>query len=166
MFSCTTIICDCFSTSIETPPQHGFWTLQQYLLVTKIVDYALFFWFARIKRSYGWPIDSTFWPVNKALIWALSVRARIAIVNNDSSFHVRFSNISADFRLTNYGVPPRIERPTMLKWNSRHMTSCAEETGDHLLRSDFCTNNFRWIWLGFKDATLDCCFVSGSYSQI
>ena len=64
---------------------------------------------------------------------------------------LRFSNFSEDFRQTNCGVPLRIDRPTMLKWNSRHMTSFAEETGHHLLRSDFSTNNFRWIWLEFKD---------------
>ena len=40
----------CFSTPIETPPKHGFWTLQQYLLMTKIV--AFFSWCARIKRSH------------------------------------------------------------------------------------------------------------------
>ena len=44
-------------------------------------------------------------------------------------------------------VPLRIDRATMLQWNSRHMTSFAEETGHHLLRSDFSTNNFCWIWL-------------------
>ena len=29
------------------------------------------------------------------------------------------------------------------KWNSRHMTSFAEETGEHLHRSASFTNNFR-----------------------
>ena len=49
-------------------------------------------------------------------------------------------------------IPFRSDRPMLLTWNSRHMTSFADETGDHLLRSDFSTNNFRWIWLGFKDS--------------
>ena len=31
-------------------------------------------------------------------------------------------------------------RPAMLKWNSRQMTSFAAETGHHLLRSAFSTN--------------------------
>ena len=34
------------------------------------------------------------------------------------------------------GVPFRIDCPTMLKWNSRHMTSFAEEIGDHLLPNE------------------------------
>ena len=79
------------------------------------------------------------------------MRARIAMVNNDSSSLVRFSNFSEDFRPINCGVPVRIQRPTKIKWNSRHRTSFAKATGHHLLRSDFFTNKFRWIWLGFKD---------------
>ena len=78
------------------------------------------------------------------------MRARIAMLKNDSS-SIRSSNFSEDFRQTNCGVALRIDRPTMLKWNSRHMTSFAEETAHHLLRSDFSINNFRWIRLGFKD---------------
>ena len=31
------------------------------------------------------------------------------------------------------------------------MTSFAEETGDHLLRSASSTDDFRWIWLVFED---------------
>ena len=73
------------------------------------------------------------------------VRARIAMVKNDSCSHVRCLNFSKDFRQTNYAVPFRIDRPAMLKWNSRHMTSFAEETGYHLLRGDFPTNNFQRI---------------------
>ena len=76
------------------------------------------------------------------------MRARIAMANNDS-YLVRFSNFSEDITQTNCGVPLRIDRPA--KWNSRHMTSFAAETGRHSLRSDFSTNNFRWIWFGCKD---------------
>ena len=72
------------------------------------------------------------------------------MVNNDSSSLVRFSNFSEDFRQTNCGVPLRIDRPTMLKWNSRHMTSFEEERG-HQLWSASSTNNFRWVWLVFED---------------
>ena len=57
------------------------------------------------------------------------VRAHIAVMNNDSSSLVRLLNFSEDFWQTNCGVPLRIDRPTMVKWNSRHMTSFAEETG-------------------------------------
>ena len=78
-------------------------------------------------------------------------RARIVMVNNDSSSLVRFSNFAEVLRQTNCGVPLRIDRPTMLKRNSYHMTSLAEETGHYFLRSDFTTNNLRWIWLGFRN---------------
>ena len=71
------------------------------------------------------------------------VRARVIIVNNDLSSLVRFSNYSEGFRQLNCGVLLRMDRPTMVKWNSRHISSLAEETGHHLLRSDFSTNNFR-----------------------
>ena len=57
------------------------------------------------------------------------VRARIVMVNNDSTSLVRFWNFSEDFRQTNCGVALIIDRPTMLKWNSLQMTSLAEETG-------------------------------------
>ena len=79
------------------------------------------------------------------------VRARIAMVSNKSSSLVRFSNFGEDFRQTNCGVSLRIDRRTMLNWNSRHMTSFAEETGHHLIQSASSANNFRWIWLVFEE---------------
>ena len=79
------------------------------------------------------------------------VRARIVMLNNDSSSGACLSNCSEDVRQTKCGVPFRIDRHTMFKWNSHHMTSFAEKTGHHLHQSDFSTNNFHWIWLGFKD---------------
>ena len=69
------------------------------------------------------------------------------VIENDSSSAVGFANFSEDFRQTNSRLPLRIDRPTLLKWNSGHMTHSAEETGDHLLRSASCANNFCWIWL-------------------
>ena len=57
--------------------------------------------------------------------WSQCVRARIAMAHNDSSSHVRFSNFFEDFRQTTWGVTLRIDRPTLLKWNSRLMTSFA-----------------------------------------
>lgn len=83
------------------------------------------------------------------------VRARIVMVHNDSSSLVRFSNFSEDFRQTNGGVPLRIDRPTLLKRNSRHTTSFAEEIGDHLLRR---------IWLVLEDPHGRFLFFSGSYA--
>ena len=52
-----------------------------------------------------------------------------------------------EFRQINCFVPLRIDRPTMLKWNSCHFTSFAEETGGRLLRNVSSRSNFRWIWL-------------------
>jgi len=80
-----------------------------------------------------------------ALRWC--VRARIVMVHKDPPNLVRFSNFSEDFTQTNCGVPTRIDRPSLLKRNSRHMTSSTEETGDHLIWSASFTNYFRWIWL-------------------
>ena len=62
-----------------------------------------------------------------------------------SKYSKYFRASSEDFGQTNCGVPLRIERATMLKWHSRHMTSFAEETGDHLLGSVSFTNDFRWL---------------------
>ena len=55
------------------------------------------------------------------------------------------------FQISPKTLGKQIVRPTMLKWNSRHMTSFVEETGDHLLLSVSSTNNFRLIWLVLKD---------------
>ena len=157
MFWCTAIICVCFTTPIETSPKYVFWTLQQYLLVTKIVDNAFFSWCAGIKRGHWCLVRAVRWMTCKLEVLAGKkgadlirfVKAHIAIVYNDSSSLVRLSNFSEDFRQTDCGVPLRIDRPTMLKWNSSHMASFVEETGHHFLRSDLSTNNFHWIWLRF-----------------
>uniref|UniRef100_A0A0K2TFH4 Uncharacterized protein n=1 Tax=Lepeophtheirus salmonis TaxID=72036 RepID=A0A0K2TFH4_LEPSM len=89
------------------------------------------------------------------------VRTRIFMVNNDSYSLVRCSNFSKDFRQTNCDIPLRTDCHTMLKWNSRHMTSFAEETGDHLLRSASTTNTFRWIWFVFEDPHNQLLFCFG-----
>uniref|UniRef100_A0A0K2UYK5 Uncharacterized protein n=1 Tax=Lepeophtheirus salmonis TaxID=72036 RepID=A0A0K2UYK5_LEPSM len=86
------------------------------------------------------------------------VRARIVIVNNDPSSLVRFSNFSEDFRQTNCDVPLIIDRPMMLKWNSRHMTNFAGETGDHLLQSA----SFVGFGLSSNTYMVVCCSVSDS----
>ena len=105
MFWCTTIICVCFSTPIETLPKHGFWTLQQHLLATKIVDHAFYSWCAEIKRS-NW-VPSQDCTADDSAIRRLGryVRARTSMVNKDSSSLVSFSNFPEDFRQTNCGVP-------------------------------------------------------------
>jgi len=45
----------------------------------------------------------------------------------------RLLNASEDFRQTNCGVPFGIDRLTLSKRKSRHMTSLTEEPGKHLL---------------------------------
>ena len=55
-FPCAQTNCpSTFSTPIETPPKHGFSTLQQHLLATKIVDHEFFSWCSGIKRSHWVP---------------------------------------------------------------------------------------------------------------
>ena len=113
----------------------------------------IFSWYAGTKRShwmpglYGeWPINSTFWPVKKALGWA-------------DVWELALSWWPMIRLIKQIVVPLRINHPTMLKWNSRHLTRFAEETG-HLLWSDFFRNSFLWIWFD----TDNCCFVSGSFA--
>ena len=54
------------------------------------------------------------------------------------------TNFSVDFRQTNCGVTLRIDRATFATWPA------LPKKQDHLLQSDFCTYNFRWIWLVFE----------------
>ena len=54
----------------------------------------------------------------KGAVLSRCVRARIVMVNNDSSSLVRFSNFYEEFRQSQCGVPLRIDRPTLLKWNT------------------------------------------------
>ena len=67
--------------------------------------------------------------------------------HDEQSSHVRYSNSCQEFRPTKCSVPLRIDRAMLLKWNSRYLSSFAEKTGDHFLRSAFSTNIFSWIWL-------------------
>jgi len=87
----------------------------------------------------GRPINSTFWPVKKALVWFAVWKL---MVHNVPSSLVRFSKLSKDFRQTNCGAPLRIDRHKLLKRNSRHMTSFTEKTATiwfevHLLQTTF-----------------------------
>ena len=78
----------------------------------------------------GWPISSTFWPVKKTWFEPMCENSHCHW-EQWFVFLVRFSNCREDFRQTNFGVALRIDRPTMLKWNSRHITSFTKQTGDH-----------------------------------
>ena len=139
----------CCPTLIETAPKNSFERFNS-IFWSKIVDYAFVSCCAEIKRSpwvlsqrctrnstiqrIGQSIRRWFEPMCESSHW---------LVNNDSSALVRFLNCYEDFWQTSAGLPLRIDRTTMLKCNSRHMTSFAEKAGYHLLRSDFSTNNFR-----------------------
>ena len=72
MFWCATIICASFSTAVETPPKHAFWTLQQYFLVPTI-SFFLICWNRKkplgcnLGLHGGCPIDSM--AGQKAMFW-------------------------------------------------------------------------------------------------
>ena len=78
------------------------------------------------------------------------VRARIAMVNNESSSLVRFSNFSEEIVVYNSGL-------TVLhcfRGTVAHMTSFVEETGDYLLRSYFPQISFVRFGSGSKTHTV------------
>ena len=87
----------------------------------------------------GWRINSTFWPGE--LSWwimfrLLSLVFRTCAKNLGKQIWVYYSELT-DLRCS----------------SGRHITSLAEETGDHLLRSASSLNkNFRWIWIVFEDS--------------
>ena len=105
------------------------------------------------------------WPCNVAQVEQSSHDqfCRRNSVPFDSSSLVRSSNFSADYRQTNCGVILRIDRPTLLKWNSRHMINFVEKIGDHLWSASYTLFGFG---SSSKTHTVNCCFVSGSYAQI
>ena len=88
------------------------------------------------------------------------------MLNNDSSSLVRFSNFFEDIRQTNCGVTLGIDRPMMLKWNSRHMTSFAIKQDTIYFEVIFAQTTIVGFEPGSKTHTMDCCFLSGSYAQI
>ena len=114
--------------------------LKRHLLATKIVDHAFFCWSAGIKRSHSWPINSTFWPVNKALIWAdvweLALPCWTMIRPLLYVFWISPKSLGKQIVMCHSEL-------IVLRWSSG--------TGDHLLRQASSTNNFRWIWLGCED---------------
>ena len=109
----------------------------------------------------GWPINSKFWPVNKALIWA-DVR-QLAL---PCWTMIRLSLFVFRIPPSTFGEQNVVYHSewTVLRcyeWNSRHMISFAEETGHHLLRSE---TTFVGFGSASKTHTMDCCFVSGLYA--
>jgi len=96
------------------------------------------------------------------LCWC--VRARIVLMHNVPSSLVWSSNFSENTTWhTNCGVPLRIDRPTLLKRNSRHMTSFTEETGDPLIPRASSSINFRWLKVVFEDDCRLFCFPHKSF---
>ena len=96
----------------------------------------------------GWPINSTFWPVNKALIWADVWELAL-------SWWTMIRLLLVVFRISPQMLGKQILvyhlELTVPRCSSGHMTSFAEEIDHHLHRSDFSTNYFRWSWLVFED---------------
>ena len=155
MFWHTIIICVCFSTPIETPPKHGFWTLYQHLLATKIFDHAFFSWCAGIKRSHwvpsqGWTANSTFWPVRKALVWADVWELTLAwwtMMRNPLLFFWNSPKTLGKQIVVYHSELPVLwcSSGTVATWpvlQKTQVTFCFEV---------LLSNKFRWIWLGFKD---------------
>jgi len=59
-----------FFTPIETPPKYGFWTLQQNLQATKIVNNLFFSWCAEIERNHWVPNQGCIrWSIDLTTIW-------------------------------------------------------------------------------------------------
>ena len=168
MFLRTTIISVYFSTPIETPPKHGFWTLQQYLLLTKIVDHVFVCWCPWIKRSHwvlsqavrGWPIKLTFWPVKKALV---SADVWVLALSRWTMIRLLLFVFKISPKTSATVVPLRIDRlsGTVATWSvlqKKQATICFEVI--------FPQTQFAGFDSSSKTYTEVCCFVSGSYAQI
>ena len=112
-------------------------------------------WYAGIKRSHRLPSQGCTADHPSIRSFGRSKRRWFEPMYESPHCHGKqwfiFSCSFFEFLQRNCGVLLRMDRPTTLKCNSRYMTSFAEETGDHLPRSAFCTNNFRCIWLVFED---------------
>ena len=130
-----------FSTPIETTPKH----VQQDLLATKISDHSFFSWYVGIKTSHWVPSQGCM--ADDPTIGSHVEQWFVSLVS--------FSNFSEDFRQTNCSVQLRIDSPTMLNWNSHYMAKKQTEV-------IFPQTTF----VGFGSASKNCCFLSGSYSQI
>ena len=87
------------------------------------------------------------------------MRARIVMVNNALSSLVRFSNFSEDFRQTNCGVALKIDRPTMLKWNIRHMSRLQKKPATICFDVLLPRTTFVGFGLSSKTHMVDCCFI-------
>ena len=102
----------------------------------EIVDYTFFF-DVREKKGSGHSVSAVrpmthqfdVLACQKGADLSRSVRARIAVVSNDLSSLLHSSNFCEEIVVYHSELT--------VEWRSRHMTSNAEETGDHLLRSDF-----------------------------
>ena len=112
----------------------------------------IFSWCAAIKRSHWMPSQGSA-AVEPSIRFK---KVQITVDESELALPLRtmirlcFLNFSEDFRQTNCDVPLRIDRRTMLKWNSRYMSNFAEETAGHLLRSAFFTKNFPLVWFVFE----------------
>ena len=78
------------------------------------------------------------------------MRACFVVVKSDPSSVVGFPYFLEYNWQTNGCVPLRIDSFALLSWYDCNKSSFLDKTGDHLLGSALCSNNFYWIWLILK----------------
>ena len=103
---------------------------------------------AKSELCCGWPINSTFYRTKTSWLDRCA-RTRIAIVNKDSPFPVRFSNSFKE-------IVAQVEQFfTWPVFPDKQATICFEVVFPQ------ATLN-----LGIREHMVDCCFVSASYAWI
>ena len=162
MLWCTTIICVCFSTPIEKPQKHGFWTLQQCPMRGNKENSMG----AKPGLYGGWAINSPFWPVKKAPVWldvwefALSWCTVIRLL----LFVFRISAKILGKQIVVYHSKLTVLRcssGTVATWpafQKKLATICFEVI--------FQQTTFVGFGWDSKTHTVDYCFVSGLYAQM
>lgn len=97
----------------------------------------------------GWLINSMFWTFINSFVLPRceSVRSRIFMMTNYSFFLSAFYEFLRWPWQTNVCVSFIRNFPSLLRLHSHHVTGTIDETGNHLLRCGFTSNNFCWIWL-------------------
>ena len=111
------IIVFVFPLGLKDPPKHGFWTLQEHLLATTIVD--IFCLNAGIKRSHSRPSQGDNLDGPKGACLSRYARSRIVIVNNGSSSLVshRWRSIDLCLWARNIATVHRVGLWTLVKSN-------------------------------------------------
>ena len=86
----------------------------------------------------------------------------VVVLKSDPSSAVNFPNFLGDIWQTNGCVPLRINCSILFQWHNCFMSSFTKKTGDHLLGSAPCADNFfSWIWLILKQPYSQLLFPFG-----